>query len=71
MLKHRLSGSEAAGNRRRAALREREERVDDPLSGDKRLIYRESLLNRTGAAYRPFCEHRKLMHLAVVVDIFD
>ena len=65
VLKHRLSGSESARDRRRAALRYREEGVYDALSGDQRLGYRETLRDRARLANRPAAEHREGLFLAL------
>ena len=46
LLEHRLAGAEAARDRRGAAAREREERVDRPLTGDERRVEAEPARGR-------------------------
>ena len=58
LLQHRLAGAEAAGDGRAAAARDREQRVEDALAGDQRLVGRQALRHRARPAHRPALEQR-------------
>ena len=57
LLEHRLAGAEAARNRRRAAARKREERVDRPLTADERRVEAEPARDRPRPAHGPARKH--------------
>ena len=54
VLGHGLTCTESAGNGRRAALGDREERIQDTLTGQQRLARRETALCGTRNPDRPF-----------------
>ena len=54
VLSHGLTGTETAGDRRSAALCDREQGIQDTLSGFKRAGCRMSFLIRSGNSDRPF-----------------
>ncbi len=65
MLRHRLAGAEASGDRSRAAPGEREDRVEHPLAGDQRLDGRQTPDIGAGDADRPLLGERQLARRAV------
>ena len=60
MLRDGLAGAEPAGDGRRAAFADREEGVNDALTGDQRLGDAQPLANRPRHAHRPLLKHRDL-----------
>ena len=67
MLRHRLARPKAAGDRGRAALGDREQRIDDALPGDERPIDRQAARHGTRLTDRPELRKRKRMRLPFVV----
>ena len=66
MLHDGFTRAERAGNRGGAAGGDREERVDDALTGDHWEVGRQLFLIGAAAAHRPFLQHRHRDGLAVL-----
>jgi hypothetical protein len=56
----RLAGSESSGDRALATERDREQRIEDALSGHQRLVRREARTHGTRRAHRPEVAQRNL-----------
>ena len=63
-LQHGLAGAESAGNGGAAAARHREQRIEDALAGDHRLIGGQAFAYRPRLAHRPLMEKADLLPLA-------
>ena len=66
VLSHGLTGTETAGDRRSAALCDREQGIQDTLSGYKRAGCRMSFLIRSGNTDRPFLGHGQLFYAVIL-----
>ena len=71
VLKHGLARTERSGCTERAALRHREEGINDPLLGDER-VFRQKFFLVTGYRCfdRPFLNHGDRAFFAAVIDHF-
>ena len=64
---HRLAGAEAAGDGRLAALRHREQAVEDALAGHQRRRAPARAASPAAAAHRPDVAHRQLAQASVAL----
>ncbi len=71
MLHDRLAAAERTGNRCDAALCNREQRIDDALTGYHRLVGRELFCVRSALSDRPLLQHRQEDFLAVLFELRD
>ncbi|MPN17213.1 hypothetical protein SDC9_164563 [bioreactor metagenome] len=67
VLRHRFTGSETARYRCGSAFCKRKQRVNNPLTGNKRSVSRQSFIGRSGISNRPFLAQRQIMFVAICI----